>query len=34
MTVFAAMLLEDVVCQFVGAHLRHLRVGQGLCGRS
>src|ERR1700739_1144495 len=28
MTVLAAMLLKDVVCQVVGAHLRHLRVGQ------
>jgi hypothetical protein len=34
MTVLAAMLLEDVFCQVVGAHLRHLGIGQGLRGRA
>src|SRR5579864_4688525 len=27
MTVLAAMLLEDIFCQVVAAHLRHLRFG-------
>ena len=34
MTVLATVLFEDVFGQVIGAHLRQLRVGKGLGGRS